>query len=127
MQLLLPSKMGQRTSEMPPRGDRPGFKRGRHNLPYWIASQVVRDPMDFPDKCIPLPPDADDEEIGRLCREHTARLNAWIDQQRKTLDDGEDPRVARYDGTVLSACRVYQTHPHSRFHTVKANTRKSYV
>jgi hypothetical protein len=28
---------------------------------------------------------------------------------------------------MLSACRVYQEHPHSRFHKVKHNTRKSYT
>jgi hypothetical protein len=112
-----------RSNSMPPRGDRPGFKRGRHKLPYWIAHQVVRDAMGFPDKCIPLPADADDKTINGLCRDHTARLMAWIDEQKV----GEGPASPRYDGTVLSACQVYQKHPFSRFHTVKANTRKSYV
>jgi hypothetical protein len=123
-------RTGQRISEMPARGDRPGFKRGRHNLPYWIASQVVRDTMDFPDKCIPLPPDADDGQIGELCRGHTARLNLWIEEQQKLASNPEgegELRVARYDGSMASACLVYQTHPHSRFKTVKANTRKSYT
>ena len=66
---------------MPPRGKTPGLKRGRHNLPYWIAGQVGRDPMNFPDKCIPLPPDADLETLSRLCHDHSARLNDWIAMQ----------------------------------------------
>ncbi|MGD9924679.1 MAG: hypothetical protein AB7V13_25000 [Pseudorhodoplanes sp.] len=60
---------------MPPRGARPGFKRGRHSLPDWIASQVVRDHMGFPDKCMPLPPDADGAELARLCRKYTEARN----------------------------------------------------
>lgn len=110
---------------MPPRGDAPGLKRGRHRLPYWIAKQVVRDPMGFPDKCIALPADADDEELGKLCREHTAELNKWIEQQ----SSGEEPRltVTRYDGSVKSICRIYQEHPLSRFSKVKFSTRKTYI
>lgn len=114
---------------MPPRGDRPGFKRGRHGLPYWIARQVVRDTMGFHDKCIPLPPGADDALIGELCRQHTARLQAWIEQHKfaPAVESPEEAQSNQYDGTVRSACRVYQTHPYSRFHSVKSNTRKSYT
>ncbi len=119
-------RTGQKTS-MPPRGDRPGFKRGRHRLPYWIASQVVRDHMQFPDPCIPLPPDADDTTIGELCRQHTARLMAWIDERKRPDDAGSEKQITRYDGTVRSACRIYQEHPLSRFHTVKGNTRRTYT
>ena len=36
-------------------------------------------------------------------------------------------RCPTTDGTVLSACRLYQCHPYSRFHKVKHNTRKSYA
>jgi len=108
---------------MPPRGKAPGLKRGRHNLPYWIARQVVRDTMNFPDPCIPLPPDADMETLGRLCHEHSARLLAWIEQQSA----GDVPLLPRYDGTMLAACQLYQCHQHSRFHKVKHNTRKSYT
>lgn len=121
------SRQEPRTGEnnsMPPRGDKPGLKRGRHNLPYWIASQVARDPMGFPDKCIPLPPEADDEQLGELCRAHSARLQRWIDEQKKL---GPDEPSIRYDGTVYSACQVYQKHPLSRFHKVKRNTRGAYV
>jgi hypothetical protein len=108
---------------MPAKSQKPGFKRGRHSLPYWIASQVTRDIMGFPDKCIPLPSDADDATLGELCRGHTKRLEAWIDARRA----GEEPDVPRYDGTVYSACQLYQKHKLSRFHRVKSNTRRSYV
>jgi hypothetical protein len=106
---------------MPPRGKSPGLKRGRHTW-YWIASQVVRDPVGFPDRCIPLPINADMETLSQLCREHTARLLAHIKAQRSDL-----PEVCCYDGSVYSACQLYQRHPHSRFHKVKHNTRKSYI
>lgn len=118
-------RTGRKTS-MPPRSQRPGFKRGRHKLPYWIAKQVVRDPLGFPEPCIALPADADDAAIAELCRGHTARLQQWIiDAEKHTGEDS--PGTAKYDGTVLSACRVYQTHKMSRFHKVKHNTRKTYV
>src|SRR5258708_29435108 len=70
--------------KMPPRGKAPGLKRGRTlkdgtTLFYWIARQVVRNPMGFPDLCIPLPRDADDEMRGELCQDHTARLFAYLD------------------------------------------------
>ncbi len=115
---------------MPPRGAAPGLKRGRRNRLYWIARQVVRDPMGFPDKCIPLPVEADDAEICRLCHEHSARLLAWIDERQR--DAAKDalagfPPPPPYDGSVASACDVYERHPQSRFRRVKHNTRKSYT
>lgn len=110
---------------MPPRGKTPGLKRGRRNRPYWIASQVRRDTMNFPDKCIPLPPDADMESLSQLCYKHSARLDDWIATQSILVDDA--PALPHYDGSVLSACQLYQRHPHSRFHKVKHNTRKSYT
>ena len=119
-------RMGQKTS-MPPRGRAPGLKRGRHRQPYWIARQVVRDPMGFPDKCIPLPADADDAALARLCQEHTARLRTWLAKQKRNEADGAAALRTRYDGTVLSICRIYQEHPLSRFHSVKHNTRRTYL
>lgn len=118
-------RTGRKISTMPRRGDRPGFKRGRHNLPYWIASQVARDLKGYPDKCIPLPPGASDEEIAELCRQHTARLREWIDGNAG--GEREHGARTRYDGTVRSACRIYQEHPHSDFHSVKYNTRSTYT
>ena len=85
-----------RSISMPPRGKTPGLKRGRHDLPYWIASQVRRDVMNFPDKCIPLPPDADMETLSRLCHEHSARLDDWIAMQSA----GDVPLLPHYDGSV---------------------------
>lgn len=112
---------------MPPRGRAPGLKRGRHNLPYWYARQVARDLMGFPDTCIPLPPDATEDELAELCQEHTARLRAHI--ARVVESDGSEPAAttARYDGTVRAACRIYQEHPYSPFRKVKFNTRETYV
>lgn len=111
----------EKNASMPPRGKAPGLKRGRHNLPYWIARNVARDIKGFPDPCIPLPPDAGEAELSRLCHENSARLIAWIAEQPI------GPAFTRYDGTVFSACRLYQEHPYSRFHKVKHNTRGSYT
>ena len=127
---------------MPPRGKAPGLKGGRYRpelgrrLPYWMASQIL--PRDqyraikdrFPDPCIPLPLDASAAELAQLCEQHTARLNAWLAEQAKTAqrDDAEDlPALPAYRGTIDSACDWYEFHPRSRFHSVKANTRRSYL
>jgi hypothetical protein len=95
-----------------------------------MASQILgrRAPADFPEPCIPLPADATDDELARLCREHTARLDKWLDDQQTDAGDGEPKARTPYDGRVLSACRIYQEHPLSAFNTrVKGNTRRSYV
>jgi hypothetical protein len=108
---------------MPPRGKKPGFKIGRHGLPYWYAKQVTRDPKGFPDTCIALPPEATELQLQTLCQAHTARLRAHIATQ------AAEPRLTktRYDGSMRSACRIYQEHPLSDFHTVKFNTQKTYL
>jgi hypothetical protein len=84
---------------------------------------VTRDIKGYPDKCIALPKDASDEELGRLCREHTERLLKYLE----TADQERPLTRTSYDGTVTSACRVYQEHPYSDFHTVKRNTRDFYT
>src|SRR5262245_35197777 len=112
---------------LPRRGDRPGFKRGRHQLPYWIASQVVRNSYGFPEPCIALSPKASEDEINALCQQHTARLMAFIERRKQEDDADEIKTPTRYDGSMLSACRIYQEHPFSRFRKVKANTRKTYL
>lgn len=115
------SRTDERTS-VPRRSERPGHKKGRNNLRYWIAKQVTPDPMGFRDECIPLPVRAADQTeeaweamISELCREHTARLEGWIDA-RKT---GEPLPVAqlRYDGSVESACNYFQDHELSPYNT----------
>jgi hypothetical protein len=44
-----------------------------------MAHQVVRNPMGYPDLCIPLPRGADDNLVVQLCHEYTARLFAYLD------------------------------------------------
>jgi hypothetical protein len=63
---------------------------------------------------------------AELCQDHTARLLAWIAEAQAAATE---PRLSLtpYNGTVLSACRIYQEHPLSRFHKVKHNTRKTYI
>src|SRR5262249_38595899 len=126
MGMLEAPRTGLKTS-MPRRSDAPGLKWDRRvggRQPYWVASQVVRDPMGYPDRSIRLPADADMATLAALSQEHTARLNDWI------VSIAADPTQltrTRYDGTVEALCRIYQEHPQSRFHKVKRNTRKTYT
>jgi hypothetical protein len=105
------------------RSNHPGLKyrqtvNGRQ--PYWVARQIVRDPQGYPSRTVRLPTEADDETIGELCRDHTAKLLAWLAGPEQS--DG-----VVYDGTVRSLSRLYQRHADSPFHDVKRNTRKTYV
>jgi hypothetical protein len=130
MTALQAPKTARRISEakMPARGKRPGHKIGRNGLRYWVAKQVVRDPMDYPDQCIALPLGVDEQTVDALCQEYTAALHRWIEQQKKAGSDEDAPKLKTvYDGTVLAACRIYQEHPFSRFHKVKSNTRDTYT
>jgi hypothetical protein len=110
---------------MPPRSDHPGLKfrqtaSGRQ--PYWVARQVVRDPLDFPDRTVRLPQKASEEELGELCRLYTAQLLKWVAERAAGKD-----ALPRYDGTVYSLSQIFQRHPESSFCAVKQNTRDSYV
>jgi hypothetical protein len=113
---------------MPKRSQKPGFKRGRHGLPYWIASQVVgKDIRGYRDKCIALPRDADEATLAELCRRETARLYAYFDQ----LDNGgeqpsDDVLLAAYTGTVASLLGVFRGHSMSPFNEVQKSTQKTY-
>jgi hypothetical protein len=111
-----------RSISMPPRGKFPGLKRGRHNRPYWMARQIARDIQNFPDPCIPLPADADDEELSRLCHDYTAKLLAWF-----ARDEDERAPLPTFDGTVASMIRLFQFHPDSPIQGVKRNTAKTYA
>ena len=111
---------------MPSRSDRPGLKwktsrDGLREQPDWVASQVVRDTLDYPDKTIRLPADADDEALAQMCRDLTAQLMLWIEQR------GSRTSITQYDGTIRSLSRIYQEHEESGFRDVKANTRKTYT
>ncbi len=123
---------------MGPRGKWPGLKRGRTlkdgtALLYWMARQVVRDPMGFPDSSIRLPRGADDKTLAELCQEYTARLFAYLDAlntETATPQDQERERnaalMATYNGTVAAGCNIYRNHTFSRFDKVKHNTHQSY-
>jgi hypothetical protein len=98
-----------------------------------MARQVVRDPMGFPDLCIPLPRGADDQMLAELCHDHTTRLLAYLDglkTKAATPEDRDRERdaalMATFNGTMLSACNIYRRHTFSRINKVKHNTRQSY-
>jgi hypothetical protein len=79
--------------------------------------------MDFPDPLRPLPPGATDDELARLCQDHTAELREHI------ANGAAEPQLTktRYDGTMLTASKIYQEHPLSDFHTVKFTTQVFYL
>lgn len=84
--------------------------------------------MGFPDACIALPPEADDEQLGELCRGYTAQLRTFIEAEQKKLETGDEALTrTRYDGTMLTACKIYQEHPYSAFHRVSEKTRTGYL
>lgn len=86
--------------------------------------------MGFPDTCIALPPDASDEQLAELCREHSARLREHIVAEQKKLAAGETGQPVlktRYDGTMKAACLIYQEHPLSAFHHVSETTKRGYL
>ena len=109
---------------MPHRGETPGLKRNRSGRPYWMARQLTRNALGFPDPCIPLSMDADDTQLAELCQQHTARLYTWMAQV-----EARAPSLTktRYDGSMLAACRIYQEHPFSRFNKVSHTTRRGYL
>src|SRR5215510_11913049 len=125
MLAALAPRTGQRPLTMPQRSDHPGLKwrnTTKGKQPYWVAKQVVRDPMGYPDKTIRLDCDASGDELAEQCRHHTAKLLRWMDD----IEAGRTPDV-RYDGTIGSLAQIFQTHDESPFHSVKRNTRKSYT
>lgn len=115
-------RTGQKRS-MPQRSDHPGLKwrtTAKGQQPYWVAHQVVRDIRGFPDRCIRLPVDANDDVLAEACRYHTSRLMAFL--------SGPDLGLrAQYDGSIRSLSRLFQEHPDSTFNQVKRNTRDTYV
>jgi hypothetical protein len=81
--------------------------------------------MGFPDTCIALPPEATEDELAELCQEHTTRLRRHINTVKRSGDKLQTK--TRYDGSMMTACRIYQEHPLSDFHTVKFSTQKFYL
>lgn len=61
----------------------------------------------------------------RLCEENTARLRAHLAHIEE--EKPEFSTKTRYDGSVRSACRIYQEHELSDFHDVKFTTKKFYL
>jgi hypothetical protein len=114
----------ERKISMPRRGNMPGLKRNRSGLPYWMARQVTRNPLGFPDPSIRLPADADDVQLAELCQLHSARLHAWMAEIERS-----EPSLTKtlYDGSMLAACRIYQEHPLSKFRKVSHTTRRGYL
>src|SRR5215510_11225094 len=116
MLAALAPRTGQRPLTMPLRSDSPGLKwrkTKKGKQPYWVAKQVVRDPMGYPDKTIRLDCGACDDEIAERCRDETAKLLRWMDD----IETGRAPDV-RYDGTIGSLAHIFQTHEESPFHGV---------
>ncbi|WP_292052652.1 site-specific integrase [Martelella sp.] len=84
---------------------------------YWVASAVSRDTAGYPIKTVRV--HGDENGIRHRCLLLTAELKEWLSQQ----DRGQ---AKRYDGTLRSLIRLYQTTPESPYNRVKANTRAMY-
>jgi hypothetical protein len=86
--------------------------------------------MGYPDPCIALPRGASDDKIDELCQDYTTDLLRWIEARVKEdapLPGTYDARRV-YDGSVRSACKICQEHPHSPFNTnINSNTRRTYL
>jgi hypothetical protein len=108
---------------MPERSQTPGLiarkrKRGPDRL-YWSADSLSTKVRGYPDRLIPLPAVASEQEIIDLCETYTARLTAWLDR-------GPTPRFL-YDGTVGSLCDCFERHPESPIRDVQRSTAESYA
>lgn len=100
----------------------PGLKRrprknGTLKL-YWVArTDLVR--AGYEPETIPLPYDINDREhhalISAACLRYQAEMLEWSAGRKR------DPN--RFDGTLLSLARKYQTDPASPFQRMKHNTR----
>lgn len=94
-------------------------------IPYWVATNVVRNPKGYPDKTVRLPSDADAEEIAETCSYHTAKLMAWLGKNIHPDADESGVRTI-YDRRFLSLSRIFQEHRESSFNSVKKSTRDFY-
>ncbi|WP_414474305.1 integrase [Microvirga sp. M2] len=85
---------------------------------YWVArADLVK--AGYEPKTIPLPYDLSDRDhhplISSACLRYQAEMLEWSASRKRDLN--------RFDGTLLSLSRKYQTHPASPFLRMKHNTR----
>ncbi|WP_114007575.1 hypothetical protein [Cohaesibacter intestini] len=88
---------------------------------YWRATRAVSgNPRvkDYPDQSVNLTSVAADKR-PELCQTFTVQLKDWLKNGRK------NPK--RYDGTIESLSRIYETHPNSPFQAVKYSTQHAYL
>jgi hypothetical protein len=106
-----------------PVADAPGFEwrnRKTGRVPYWVAPKKAV-AAGFTPRTVKLTLDANAAEIARTCRGLQAEALEFV-----ALGDS-DRSPARFDGSVQSLLRLYQTDPLSKFRSVKWNTRKTYT
>jgi hypothetical protein len=110
------------------RTEAPGLlrvKRPNRTVHYWSAARACKRPeaQAYQPRTVPL---LQDDEEGRAaqCRLLTAELLEWIAQQ---AEDPSPSPARRYDGTINSLNRIYESHPESPFHSVGYATRQVYV
>ena len=85
---------------------------------YWVAKQVTGKARGYPTPTVRLH-GATDEAREARCRILTAELQEW-------LGASGGPSTARYDGTIASLIRCYQTDEESPYRSVRPNTRREY-
>jgi hypothetical protein len=111
---------GPETFDAAPRR-KPRLKRGRHNLPYWIASQVARDTMGYPDSSFRCRRTPLRTSSPRSATSTPHALRKWIDERKA---EAPAATLTRYDGTVLVGLPHLPGAPALALPRVKHNTRR---
>jgi hypothetical protein len=106
-----------------PIGEAPGFEwRTRKNgqrVAYWIAPKKAVT-AGFTPRTFKFSPDLSEHAIAQQCRRLSAEAAEWLSQEQRSI-------APKFDGSVGSLIKVYQTEPLSKFSKVKWNTRHTYT
>ncbi|TBY40876.1 site-specific integrase [Rhizobium leguminosarum] len=85
---------------------------------YWVASAVSRHAEDYPNKTVRVH-GATLDDIAARCRVLTSELKQWLAEKGMG-------QPQKFDGTLRSLIRMYQTTKASSYFTVRSNTREMY-
>lgn len=107
---------------MRPRGEAPGLMKVRGVEWWWSAARASKRPeaKTFRPRMVRLRQD-DEAERAAKCRELTAELTSWCEQEARGGN-----RLLRFDGTIRSLNRIYETHPDSPRRSVSFATGRVY-
>lgn len=105
-----------------PAGKAPGLEwRKRSNgdrIPYWVAPKKAV-AAGYTPRTVNLSSEARPVDIAAACRRLQAEALEWQTRKPEAMD--------RFDGSLTSLSRLYQTHEASGFREIKWNTRETYT